>query len=66
VDRQIEDLEFKLAHLERAIQELSEVLFRQQRQLDVLEERYARLLDRLDAADRQATSASQFEIPPHY
>jgi uncharacterized coiled-coil protein SlyX len=65
-DARIEALEFKVAHLERALQELSEVLFRQQQRLDAHAARYQRLLDRIEAADQPAESGSKFEIPPHY
>lgn len=61
----LETLEIKFAHLEQAVQELSDVLFRQQRLLDALEARHAGLLERLEGAAGQGPE-SQFEIPPHY
>ena len=65
-DAQIEMLEIKVAHLERALQELSDVLYRQQQRLDVHDARYQRLIDRADAADPALASGSKFEVPPHY
>ncbi len=65
-EARIETLEIKLAHLERALQELSDVIYRQQQQLDAANERHQRLLDRLAADASPAEPASQFEIPPHY
>lgn len=63
----LETLEVKLAHLERALQELSDVVWRQQQQLDAADARHQELLDRLAAADRGDDAApAQFEIPPHY
>ena len=63
----LETLEVKLAHLERALQELSDVVWRQQQQLDAADARHQELLDRLAAADRGDDAApEQFEIPPHY
>ncbi len=62
----IESLEIKVAHLERALQELSDVLFRQQQLIDVQNARHLRLLERLESADASGPSESQFEVPPHY
>jgi uncharacterized coiled-coil protein SlyX len=65
-DARIETLEIKVAHLERALQELSDVLYRQQQRLDAHEARYERLIDRVEAADQQTGPEAKFEIPPHY
>jgi SlyX protein len=67
-DDRLETLEVKLAHLERAVQDLSDVVWRQQRQLDAADARHQQLLDRLSAADRGDDGAppAQFEVPPHY
>jgi SlyX protein len=64
--QRIEDLEFKVAHLERALQELSDVLYRQQQQLDAQEARLARLSHRLDEAATVAPGDPRDEKPPHY
>jgi uncharacterized coiled-coil protein SlyX len=65
-DARIESLEIKVAHLERALQELSDVLYRQQQRLDAHEARYQQLLDRVEAGDPPAGPEAKFEIPPHY
>jgi len=66
-DARVELLEVKVAHLEQAVQELSDVLYRQQALIDSHETRYRRLMERVDASERQTGSGdSQFEIPPHY
>jgi len=65
-DSRVELLEIKVAHLERAMQELSDVLFRQQQLIDAQNARQLRLLERLEGADGPASPESQFEVPPHY
>lgn len=62
----IEALEFKVAYLERSLQELGDVVYRQQQLLEASEARYQRLLDRVEAAERGAEAPGGFEIPPHY
>ncbi|MBX3696133.1 MAG: SlyX family protein [Steroidobacteraceae bacterium] len=66
-DARIELLEVKLAHLERALQELSDEVARQQRELGELRARNQLLAQQLVAAhDATAASATAIEIPPHY
>jgi SlyX protein len=62
----IDTLEFKLAHLERAQQELSDVLVRQQRELDRLNARLERLQHLMEALQEPAAPQDEFEVPPHY
>lgn len=61
----IETLEFKLSHLERAMQELSDVLYRQQQELDRVLEVNRQLRQQVEELGTRA-SASSVEIPPHY
>ena len=65
-ESRLEALEVKIAHLERALQDLSDVIYSQRRELDAQEARYQRLLERVEAADRQPAADSPFEIPPHF
>ncbi len=65
-DARIEMLEIKVAHLERALQELSDVLYRHQQRLDAHEARYQRLIERVEGTDQQPETGPTFEIPPHY
>ena len=65
-DQRIETLEFKLAHLERAVQELSDVLYRQQRELDSVLEVNRQLRRQVEELETRAADAGRIEIPPHY
>jgi uncharacterized coiled-coil protein SlyX len=62
----IEAVEFKLAHLERAVQELSDVIYRQQQQLDAVLALHQRLRQQVEEIDDRSADASPVEIPPHY
>ena len=66
-DERTEQLELKLAYLERAGQELSDVVYRQQQELDGLKARLARLADQLqEVAERPRDYPAEDEKPPHY
>jgi SlyX protein len=63
----LEHLHLKIAFLERANAELSDVVYRQQRELDALRTQLTSLAARLDAAQSEPTQYSiEDERPPHY
>jgi len=63
----LDAIEEKVAHLERALNELSDVVARQQKELDRALERNQRLLDKIAAIESESgTSATAYEKPPHY
>lgn len=59
-------LEFKVAHLERALQELSDVLYRQQRELDALRDRNQQLVEQVQQLEDRGGDPGGVEVPPHY
>ena len=67
-DDRFEQLEFKVAHLEKALQDLSDVLYRQQREIEALQARGQLLLEQVEQlGDRGGGGdADSVEIPPHY
>lgn len=65
-DRRLEDVEVKLAHVERGLQELSDVVVRQQQEIDALQRSNRRLLEQLATGVNDADAATRVEIPPHY
>ena len=62
----IEAIESKLAHLERALQELSDVVYRQQREIDAALELNRNLRRQVEELENRSTDAGAVEIPPHY
>jgi SlyX protein len=62
-----ETTELRLAFLERANQELSDVVYRQQRQIDALTGTLAELTGRLESLkDQEEPRPAAEERPPHY
>jgi uncharacterized coiled-coil protein SlyX len=61
----LEELQVRYSHLEKAQAELSEVLWRQQKQLDALELQVRTLTARV-GGDPGLVEASSAERPPHY
>jgi SlyX protein len=65
-DRRLEDVEIKLAHVERGLQELSDVVVRQQQEIDALQRANKRLAEQLATGVNDPDAATRVEIPPHY
>jgi len=64
--QRLETVEFKIAHLERAAQELSDVIYRQQQEIDGVLAANQRLRQQIEEIDGRTGDASPVEIPPHY
>ena len=64
-ETRLADLEARYAHLEKLVSDLSEVMWRQQKELDALKEAYRGLREKM-AGDPGLVDASQNERPPHY
>jgi SlyX protein len=63
----VERLEMKLAFLERANAELSDVVYRQDRELQAMREALRGLAEKLDSRQTQdAEPRPEDERPPHY
>jgi uncharacterized coiled-coil protein SlyX len=63
----LEQIQTKIAFLERAAAELSDVVFRQHREIQALEAKLKAIVDRLGGSqsDESARTPEQ-ERPPHY
>ena len=67
MENSLEQIQTKIAFLERANTDLSDVVFRQQREIQELVAKLQELSQRLSAAESgDATRAPQDERPPHY
>ncbi|HEV2271497.1 MAG TPA: SlyX family protein [Steroidobacteraceae bacterium] len=65
--RALEQIETKIAFLERANAELSDVVFRQHQDIEALRAQVVGLAARIDAAQSDATARTpEDERPPHY
>ena len=62
----LESLEVKIAHLERATQELSDVIYRQQQQIDMMLNLNRQLASQLETLEAKSGDAGPVEVPPHY
>jgi SlyX protein len=63
----LERIELKIAFLERANTELSDVVYRQQQEIESLRAQLAALIARLEAAQAEQTAYTpEQERPPHY
>lgn len=61
------EIEIKIAHVEQSLNELNDVLVRQQAYIDRLESGFARIIERLQAeTGTQADNDPEGEKPPHY
>jgi SlyX protein len=66
-ETRLESIEIKLAHLEHALNQISDVVARQQRELDAAQQRTKRLASQLEALETTGgASATAIEKPPHY
>lgn len=66
-DNTLEEIQTKIAYLERAVAELSDVVFRQHREIQTHEAKLTALSERLSGvqSDERARTPEQ-ERPPHY
>jgi SlyX protein len=63
----VERIELRIAYLERANNDLSEVVYRQQQEIDALRAELAVLGGKLDSAmTEQTVYTAEQERPPHY
>jgi uncharacterized coiled-coil protein SlyX len=62
----LEQVQSKIAYLERAMAELSDVVFRQHREILALEAQLKAVRDRLEVSSSEERRSAEQERPPHY
>jgi SlyX protein len=64
----LEQIQIKIAFLERANADLSDVVFRQQQEIGALSDRLKEVAERLESVQSEERSrpAEEEERPPHY
>ena len=65
-DARITERESRVAQQDHSLLELSDEVYRQQRQIAALEEQLKLLRTRFESAAREAKPDSGDELPPHY
>jgi uncharacterized coiled-coil protein SlyX len=65
-DPSLEQVQSKIAYLERSIAELGDVVFRQHKEMRVLEAQLKALRERVESAQFEETRTAEQERPPHY
>ncbi|HSZ09277.1 MAG TPA: SlyX family protein [Steroidobacteraceae bacterium] len=65
-DEPLEQVQSKIAYLERAMSELSDVVFRQHREIQMLETQLKAVRERLEGAPTEEARSAEQERPPHY
>lgn len=65
MNKQQIELETKIAFLEQHLNELSDVVYEQQKMIDVLEKKHQQLIERLLAGEENAPHTEDTR-PPHY
>ena len=67
MDDRLTEIEIKLAHIEQSLNELSDVMYRQQGLIERLEQGYDHLRQRMPTEGDDASGANPTdEKPPHY
>jgi SlyX protein len=67
MQHRIEQLEVKIAFLEEANSQLSDMVYRQQQELEALRARFADMASRIEATQARMTEyTAEQEKPPHY
>ena len=62
----LERVQTKIAYLEQAMNELSDVVFRQHKEIQALEAQLKALKERLSGAPLEEARTPEQERPPHY
>lgn len=66
MEERILDMETKMAYQENTIKELSDIIYEQQKKIDLLEEKIGILVDQFKAFADSSGGGIRDDKPPHY
>jgi uncharacterized coiled-coil protein SlyX len=67
IDEPLVEVQSKIAHLERAVNELSDMVFRQHKEIQALESQVKAVKEKLQGGIlEESTRTPEQERPPHY
>lgn len=66
VDRRLTDLEIKASYAEDLLEQLNQIIYRQQQQIDRLEREMLQLRQQQPEAGGPVIRSLRDELPPHY
>lgn len=66
VDQRLTDLEIKASFTEDLVEQLNQIIIRQQQELDALARQIGQLRDQLPEPGTGQTRSARDELPPHY
>ena len=66
VERRLTDLEIKASFTEDLVEQLNQIIIRQQQDLDALARQIGQLRDQLPEAGTGQLRGARDELPPHY
>jgi len=66
MDKRLEDVEVRMAYLEETVEQLNQVVIRQQGQIDLLTEEIRRQKQQLENGAELVRPLSEETPPPHY
>ncbi|MBL4583745.1 MAG: SlyX family protein [Pseudomonadales bacterium] len=66
MENRLAEIEIQIAHQEEAIHQLNQVIYKQQKQIDLLELGAKHLMGRIHTLSDGNDDSSEQELPPHY
>jgi len=66
IERRLENLEIKASFAEDLVEQLNDIVVRQQQQIDLLAQELARLRQQTASSEPASFRSLREELPPHY
>jgi len=66
INERVTDLEIKLSYHEQTIDELNQIVIRQQKEIQILNEYLKSLSNKVNLLKEEINDKMEHELPPHY